>query len=194
MREHGLFKTSELNCNEIQQIPTSSLSGLSEKDIKAIQLRYLGKFSNEIAHATGYNESHVRRLFMKDGRLARAYEEYSRQQQHRSEETAALALEKAKGEAQDAIERMIALSKDPTNGPVCYKANEYLLNLAGVSSEISLKGILQKLTYKEAIATLEPLFKDFYGESLQGPRRINIIFGDLSEKQYQEDLGNAADP
>ncbi len=129
----------EQESNELQQITTPSLSGLSEKDIKTIQLKYLGKFSNEIAHATGYNESHVRRLFMKDGRLARAYEEYSRQQQHRHEAVAALALEKAKGEVHDAIERMIALSKDPTNGPVCYRANEYLLNLAGVSAETSLR-------------------------------------------------------
>jgi len=172
----------EQSSNEIQQIPTSSLSGLSEKDTKTIQLRYLGKFSNEIAHATGYNESHVRRLFMRGGRLEKAYEEYATQQQRWSEESSTIVFERAKQESENAIERMIVLSKDSTNGPVCYKANEYLLGLAGVSSETSLRNILKKLSYKEAIATLEPLFKEFYGESLQGPSRINIIFGDLSKE------------
>ena len=169
--------------NEQKQIATLALSGLSEKDIKAVQMRYLGKFSNEIACATGYNESHVRRLFMRGGRLEKAYEEYTRQQQGQAQIIAEVVLERAKQEAEDAIGRMIELAKDSSNGPVCFKANEYILNIVGVSSDVSLKGILQKLTYKEAIATLEPLFQELYGEALQDFRPIQIIFGNPKENK-----------
>lgn len=163
--------------NDKQQIATAS-SNLTERDVKAVQLRYLGKSSREIAEATSWNESHVRRLFMKGGRLEAAYEAYAHKQQGIAQAKAESILERAKQEAQSAIERMVELSKDPGNGPVCYKANEYLLGLAGASTEASLRGLLQKLSFEEAKKRINETFEELYGRTLES--------GDITEDLYQQ--------
>lgn len=150
--------------NEKQQIATFNFHGnqLNERDLKAIQLRYVGKSSKEIAEATNWNESHVRRLFMKGGRLETAYESYVSKQHGLAQAQAESVLERAKQEAQSAIERMVQLSKDSQNGPVCFKANEYLLTLAGASTEASLRGFFQKLSFEEAKKKINEVFRDLY--------------------------------
>ena len=59
--------------NEIQRKTTPALNELDQKELQAVELKYLGKTSGEIAQATGYNENYVRNLFMQGGRLERAY-------------------------------------------------------------------------------------------------------------------------
>lgn len=126
--------------NESKQVATTT-SQLTGKELQTIQMRYLGKSSVEIAEATGYNESHVRRLFMNGGRLEKAYEDFALEQQQKGKETVALATNRAREEALQAIERIIALSKDADNEAALFKANEFLLSIAGVRTDISLKSL-----------------------------------------------------
>ena len=110
---------------------------LGDKELQAIQMRYLGKPSKEIAQVLGYNESSVRRLFMSGGRLERAYQEYALRQQVGHEDAAKEALERVKEETKAALERIIELSKSAENEAAIFKANEFLLSLAGVSEGIA---------------------------------------------------------
>ena len=158
----------------------------SGKDQKAIEMRYLGKSSEEIGAETGWTPAHVRRLFMTNGRLSKHYEQYVTTQQGLAQIKAATVLERAKQEAQEAIERMVLLSKDPSNGPVCFKANEYLLGIAGVSQEVTIKTALQKLSYEEALEKLNPLFLEVYDKPLIERPRYNI-----SEETAREMLAEA---
>ena len=157
----------------MQRIATTPNFHLTERDLKAIELRYLGKSSKEIAEVTDWNESHVRRLFMRGGRLEAAYEAYAHKQQGLAQAKAESVLERAKQEAQSAIERMVELSKDPGNGPVCYKANEYLLGLAGASTEASLRGLLQKLSFEEAKKRVNETFTELYGRTVDQVQKFD---------------------
>src|SRR5437870_675340 len=96
--------------NETQLKKTPSTDELNDKELRAIELRYLGKTSREIADATGYNEVYVRNLFMQGGRLEKAFEEFASRQRAQNEERVKSALNRAKEEAKDAVERIIALS------------------------------------------------------------------------------------
>lgn len=152
----------EEQSNEIKQIATPD-GQLTERELQAVQLRYLGKSSREIAAVTGWNESHVRRLFMRGGRLEGAYEVYVQRQQSLTQNQADNVLLRARDEAQSAIERMIQLSKDASNGPVAFKANEYLLTISGILNKNNLQGFLESKTYDQAIKMVEETFQEIFG-------------------------------
>ena len=162
----GAVQQVKRKSNEQQQNGTFD-SRLTQRDIEAIRLRYLDTSSTEIARVTGYNESHVRRLFMNGGRLGRAYEAYARQQQGLAQETANAVLQRAKDEAMAAIERMIMLSKDASNEAVAFKANEFLLSISGALQESTLKGLLQSKTFEQARRLANQAFEDVFGRPLE---------------------------
>ena len=175
--------------NNEQQNTTAIEKCLSEREHQAMQMRYLGKTSKEIAVATGYNESHVRRLFMKGGRLEKAYENFVQKQHGLVQERAALALERARQEAEDAMERIVTLSKDLEGGPVCYKANEYLLTLAGVSRGATLRDILKSMNYETALEKLDELFREIYGKPI---RTASHSIALIARHRYEKEQGRLA--
>lgn len=152
--------------NEIQRKVTPSLNELNQKELQAIQLKYLGKTSGEIAKATGYNKNYVRNLFMSSGRLEKAYKDFALKQQNKAQQSVDMALSRAMEEALQAIERIIALSKDADNEAAIFKANEFLLNVAGIKSEATLRGFFQSKTCEQARAMVEEVFNDVYQKSL----------------------------
>lgn len=162
------IKRSMSNKARQQEVTKSANQLLAPRDLKMIELRYLGTPSKTIAKVVQMNESHVRKLFMSGGRLEKSYQIYVEQQQKQSEQVAQQALQRAKEEALKAIERMIALSEDKEGGAVCYKANEYLLQLVGVTAEPSLRSIFGKLSYDEAVKKVHELFVDLYGKTPAG--------------------------
>lgn len=102
---------------------------LNEREIKAIEMRYMGKSAEEIAKTTGWSPSYVRKLFMTDGRLRPYLDTFMTKQ---NETRRAVILKRVSEEGPPAMERMVELSKDFQNGPTCYKANEYILDLNGI--------------------------------------------------------------
>ena len=151
--------------NEIQQKTTLSLEVLDQKELQAVELKYLGKTSSEIAKSTGYNENYVRNLFMSDGRLEKAYKDFALRQQNEAQKSVVMALNRAREEALQAIERIIALSKDADNEAAIFKANEFLLNVAGIKSEVSLRSFFQNKTYEQARKLVDELFSDLFGQN-----------------------------
>lgn len=147
---------------------------LTAKELQAIQLRFEGKSSTEIAVITGFQATYVRKLFMKGGRLCQAYEDFAQYHKQGAKEVAELVIKRAKEEAPKAIERMVALSQDQDNGPVCYKANEKLLELGGVGLDTSLKAQLQGLTYESAKDRVNQVFILLYGKPVEVNIQINI--------------------
>lgn len=162
--------------NEIQRKTTSSLVELNQKELQALQLKYFGKTSGEIAEATGYNENYVRNLFMRGGRLERAYNDFALKQQDKTQTNVDMALSRARDEALQAIERVIALSKDARNEAAIFKANEFLLALAGVGNQATLRGSFQNKTYEQAKAMVEELFKDIFQKSLAEEHTRMVIY------------------
>ena len=145
----------------------------NEKDALATRLKLEGKNYLAISEATGVPVKTLQNNFAKGGRLEAAYREFLQQSQAQGKEAAAIVLERAKQEAKSAIERIIALSKDANNEAALFKANEYILSLAGMTSETSLRDILQSLTYDQAIERLNPIFVDLY------KKPINLTIYDL---------------
>lgn len=82
---------------------------------------------------------------MRGGRLEKAYDEYALQMRGETQAIANAVLERAKTEAKHAIERVIELSKNPFHAPTCFKANEYLLSLIGLSQDDPLRAMLKGL-------------------------------------------------
>jgi hypothetical protein len=105
---------------------------LNERELQAIQMRSQGRSSEEIGQAIGYKAGYVRKLFMQGGRLCQPYADYALYCRGSIKEVADIVIERAKREAPQAIERMVELSEDRSNGPICFKANEYILDLNGV--------------------------------------------------------------
>ena len=62
--------------NKKKQKRTPSVKDLKKRELKAVELKYSGRDSKEIAEETGYSENYVRKLFMKRGRLEKACFEY----------------------------------------------------------------------------------------------------------------------
>ena len=146
-------------------MPTPTLSDLNEKERRALEMRYLGKTSKEIGQATGYNKIYVRNLFMRGGRLEQAYKDFAHNQQSRAQQSVDMALNRAMEEAVQAIERIIALSKDADNEAAIFKANEFLLNVAGIKGEATLKSFFQNKTYEQARTMVEGIFNEIYQKS-----------------------------
>jgi len=144
----------------------TKLDSLDGRDLQAIQLRYLGKTSGEIAEVTGFDEGYVRQLFKNGGRLEKAYKDFALKQQNKAQESVDMALNRARQEALQAIERIITLSKDASNEAAIFKANEFLLNVAGIKSEVSLRSFFQNKTYQQAEKLVDELFHDLFGQGL----------------------------
>ncbi len=177
--------------NEISRELTK-MSGLSGRDFEAIQLRYMGKTSREIAEVTGFNEDYVRQLFMQGGRLEKAYKEFALIQQKQAQEKVTAAINRAREEAYDAIERIIALSKDACNEAAIFKANEYVLSIAGIQQGAALKDFFKGKTYEQAKKIVDDLFVGIYsrpvGDGLkiivqraEGSKENNTLPGGLLE-------------
>lgn len=69
---------------------------------------------------------------------------------------------------------MVSLSQDITQGPVCYKANEYLLSQAGFSTETSLRTLLKGLSRESATEKVNQVFIELYGQPIQPNIEIKI--------------------
>ncbi len=153
--------------NDLQRITTNGLilEDLTEKERLAVELKYFGKTSQEIADATGYNENYVRNLFMGGGRLEAAYRDFAQMQRTKSQATVDQALTKAREEALGALERIIALSKEACNEAAILKANELLLTIAGISGTHSLRNFLQGKTYEQARKAMNELFEELFGKA-----------------------------
>ncbi|MFA6599830.1 MAG: hypothetical protein WC352_02465 [Candidatus Omnitrophota bacterium] len=160
--------------NGLQRITTPGLEDLNEKERLAVEMRYLGKTSQEIADATGYNENYVRNLFMQGGRLAPAYSDFARIQRDRAQETVDIALNRARDEALGAIERIISLSKEACNEAAILKANEFLLNVAGIHGQLTLRSFFQGKSDDHAFKIMSELFKELYGKDLMPDVRVII--------------------
>ncbi|OGW83213.1 MAG: hypothetical protein A2Z83_06355 [Omnitrophica bacterium GWA2_52_8] len=159
----------------LQRFGNGMKRGLSEKDFSAIRMRVLGKTSGEIAQALGMNESSVRRLFMQGGRLQEPYQKALSQAQQSGDDVLTSLFEKAKQEADNALENIKKMANDGTHSPVSYKANEYLLNVAGVKESTSLRGFFENKTYEQALRVMNDLFQSLYGRTPQAVVVMNDI-------------------
>ncbi len=182
--------------NELQQRQTLSLNDLNEKERQAVEMRYLGKTSQEIGEATGYNDVYVRNLFMQGGRLEKAYRDFAHIQQGLAQEKVASALNRAREEALSAIERIIALSKDASNEAAIFKANEFLLSVAGVNAQVTLRTFLLNKSYEHACKLVDDTFKDLYGKTIRDSAgKMTLVelakqFSDLGRGEANQMDGN----
>ncbi len=156
--------------NESLQVITRSKSGqLSEKERLAIEMKYLGKTSEEIGSVTGYNPDYTRQLFMAGGRLEKSYQEYALCQQAKGQNHADTVLNTARDEAYGAITRMIELSKNPEiNEAVRYKANEYLLTVSGTIAGSSLHAFLSGKSFEEVKRLCDEASVKLFGKPMSG--------------------------
>ena len=161
--------------NELQLKQTLNLEDLNEKERLTVELRYMGKTSQEIADATGYNENYVRNLFMQGGRLEPAYNDFAQIQRNRAQETVSIALNRARDEALGAIERIISLSKEACNEAAILKANEFLLNIAGIHGQLTLRSFFEGKTYDQAKKMANELFRELYDKSIDPPSNVRVV-------------------
>ena len=152
--------------NLLEPRATPELKDLNDPERRAVELKYLGKPYAAIAATTGYHEGSIKKLFMTDGRLTKAYEEFASIQRGKSQENVDLALSKAKAETVNAMERIIALSKDAQTEGGIFKANEFLLQVAGVKETDTLRTFLQSKTHEQASRIMDDLFRSIYGRGL----------------------------
>lgn len=136
----------------------------SEKDALILKLKLEGKSYAEISAATSVPIKTLQNCLSKGGRLENAYRELLRRSQEQGKETADIVFEVAKQEARAAIERMIELSKTAGNEAALFKANEYLLALAGIAQDSSLDAMLRKLSYEEGKEKVDKVFVAIYGK------------------------------
>ena len=182
--------------NELQLKVTPDLEDLNEKEFRAVEMRYLGKTSQEIAEATGYNDVYVRNLFMQGGRLERAYRDFAHIQRGLAQEKVSSALNRAREEALSAIERIIALSKDASNEAAIFKANEFLLSVAGINAQVTLRTFLLNKSYEQACKLVDDAFKDLYGKTIRdsaGKMTLAELakqFSDLEKAEAKQIEGN----
>ncbi len=158
--------------NELQLKQTPSLEELDQRELTAVQMRFSGCTSKEIAEATGYNDVYVRNLFMSEGRLERAYKAFAHDQQQKAQESVDTALNRARQEALQAIERIIALSKDASNEAAIFKANEFLLNVAGIKNETTLRTLFQNKTYEQAKKMVDEIFNEIFNKPVDDDKTI----------------------
>jgi hypothetical protein len=163
--------------NDLQRITTPGLNDLNEKERLAVELKYMGKTSKEIADATGYNENYVRNLFMQGGRLTPAFNDFAQVQRDRAQETVSIALNRARDEALGAIERIIALSKEACNEAAILKANEFLLNIAGIHGQLTLRSFFEGKTYDQACKMANELLRDLYGKGIETNIQVVVTTG-----------------
>lgn len=72
------------------------------------------------------------------------------------------------------MERMVELSKDAEQGAVSYKANEYVLQQAGLSGESTVRSYMQKHSFEETVQSLNELAQEVYGRPLLGNSLLTL--------------------
>ena len=136
----------------------------SEKDALMIRLRIEGRSYQEISEASGVPIKTIQNTLCRGGRLEPLYRQILQKAQKSVSESVNEAVMLAKQEAKPAMERQIELSKTAENEAALFKANEFILNLAGVSSESTLRSILKSLSYERALEKVDEAFLDIYGK------------------------------
>lgn len=164
--------------NLIELAPNPSFK-LNPQEMEAIHLKYIGKEYPEIARKIGYSESSVKKWFMKGGRLAEVYEAYQTKQMKDAEDVTQRAIEQAKMVVPDAMKKVIEIAQD-SDQKDCLRANEKILDLAGVTADENLRRYFQKLSFEEALKRIDSLFDALYGKSLMAWR--DATNGRLDEK------------
>lgn len=143
----------------------TDMAQLGNKELQAMESRYLGKSSKETAQELGLNESSVRRWFMSNGKLEAAYNRYVAQHQLKAQETVEAVVEKAKVDAVGAYGKIVGLSESGGEAAV-YKSCEKILDIAGISAEASLENILRKCpNLEEAQMKIDKVFIAVFGKS-----------------------------
>lgn len=150
--------------NELEPFDNKNpLDTLHDRDLRAVKMKWEGKSAQDIAESCGWaNPGYVRRLFMQGGRLRPALDAYRAKRKAMTEETTKEAVSRAKEEALDSIEKLIAL-KDSNNVGAVFKACEKLLDLAGVGQEFQLVNYFRGKTYEQAQSIVNDLFLSIYG-------------------------------
>ncbi len=169
----------------MQQKTTSKPKTLNEKRRQAIEMRYLGKTSKDIADATGYSEAYVRNLFMEGGRLESAYRDFAAIQQQEAQNKITGALNRAREEAQYAIDRIIILSQKAKNESASLKANQFLLDLAGASNEVSFKDFIRGMGFKTAAHKIDEMFQKVFGKSIGEEISFLRVFRAMEERERE---------
>jgi len=146
----------------------------------AIRLRLEGKTYQKVSEATGVPIKTLQNSFAKGGRLCKAFNACFTQSRDDAEEVTENVLMKARKEAGAAIERLITLSQSAENEAVFYKANEFLLHLAGVSAGSAMRDTLKKMTYEKAKEMMTDLFKEIFGKPPYEERDIFIVMANAS--------------
>jgi len=150
------------------QALTVTKSGLHEQ---AMLMRYSGANCKEIAERINVSHGTVRNWFASGGLLDKPYEKFKTTQASKVKDTAVEITEKAKRDAHDAYQRQVNLAQSAANEAVQYKGNEFIIGLAGVSADKTLKEILNKLTYEDAKRKLNQQFVEVYGRSIEEKER-----------------------
>lgn len=158
-------------------------SGIYEQ---AMCMRFAGSNCKDIGETLKVAHGTVRNWFSKGGLLEKPYQEFKASQMPKVKETANLILEKAKQDALIAYQRMNNLSAGANNEAVSYKANEFIIGLAGITTDNSLEGMLKKLTYEEAKEKIDAAFKVVYGKPL------SPSLSELSDEERVERLQSFA--
>jgi len=96
-------------------------------------MAFTGSNFPRISKETGIAYTRVRKLFMTRGRLGKALKEYRASQTSKMQESADSVIEKAKQDMAMAYQQMRDLSKNASTDGGLFKANEFLLTLAGVT-------------------------------------------------------------
>lgn len=117
----------------VKKVTYPSLDSCTEKEIKAITLKWACKTAAEIGAETGFAETYVRRLFSHDGRLRPALEEFRRKQEP-AEDRVQKAIELAENELLAIVQRLKKILHGQ-NVTASLKASEILLKLTGVYDE-----------------------------------------------------------
>lgn len=140
-----------------------------------MQMRYLGKSSNEIGAALDLTASTARGLFCKGGRLQDEYAEYSqRMVANREEQIKNLLLDRLRQEAPEALERMIDLGKTADSEGGRFKSNEWILGTMGLSASVSLESIMRGMSYERAKDTINQLAYSIYGKPFTEDVTISV--------------------
>lgn len=169
---------------ELQIRAMPDLKDLDERERKAVEMKYFGQTYGAIAKEIGYHEGSVGKLFMTAGRLTKAYGQFAALHRVKAQNTADQALTLAKAEALNAIERIIHLSQNAKTEGGIFKANEFLLQISGVTESVVLRSFLHTKTFEQAQRIMDDLFKSIYGRGLSIVVQSPTIMKDGKEAHF----------
>lgn len=147
----------------------------------AVRMRYTSAGYPEISKETGIAYRRVRKLFMAGGKLEAPLEEYRASQQSRIQKSADDVAEEVKQDMMNAYQRMRDLSENAETDAGSFKANEFILKLAGISSDVSLKTLISKLGPTKARSSVSEMFMDLFGEPFARESETAVM--DLTSEQ-----------